>query len=283
LKEPREPLPYLFLYSKEQNTGKTIFHESIGLLITTGVMRADHALISSQGFNGELENCVVAVIEETDLKKEKAAINRIKDWTTSKTISIHRKNQTPYSVINTCKFIQCSNDSSACPVLPGDSRIVVIKVDPLDPQELIPKTQLLQQLEKEAPDFLASILAIELPESGDRLNVPVITTTAKLSAQESHMSLLEEFLNEECYQAPGQYITLADLFDRFVNWMEPGEVHNWTKHKLGKEIMTTRFIKGRNVKDNQVIIGNISFTKPEENQLNNPKFVLINGFLRIEK
>ena len=40
--EPMEPLPYLFLYSQEQNTGKSILHEALSLLLTRGVVRAEH-------------------------------------------------------------------------------------------------------------------------------------------------------------------------------------------------------------------------------------------------
>ena len=66
LRDPFQPLPYLFLYGN-QNSGKSILHQAIGLLVTTGVASADRALGSNNDFNGELANCVLAYIEETDL------------------------------------------------------------------------------------------------------------------------------------------------------------------------------------------------------------------------
>ena len=259
-KEPLEPLPYLFLYGP-QNSGKSILHEALTLLVTCGVVRADTALVNQSGFNAELENAVLAVVEETDLRKEKSAYNRIKDWVTSPHLPIHRKNRTPYSVPNTTHWIQCANHPQACPVLPGDSRITMMYVDAIDPANLIPKKDLIIQLKKEAPDFLAALLLIELPPSGDRLNVPVIETGEKRLAQDSNRTYLEIFLEEECYYIPGKYMKLADFHARFIEWIDPQEASMWTKIKIGREL-PTRFPKGRVRKDNSVCIGNISFQSP---------------------
>src|SRR5690606_9880075 len=43
LRCPFDPLPYLFFWG-EQNSGKSIFHESVSLLMTKGVASADRAL-----------------------------------------------------------------------------------------------------------------------------------------------------------------------------------------------------------------------------------------------
>ena len=51
--------------------------------MTNGVARADSALINPSGFNGELEGSVLCVIEETDLRTNRQAQERIKDWVTS--------------------------------------------------------------------------------------------------------------------------------------------------------------------------------------------------------
>lgn len=104
---PYAPLPYLFFYSSQQNTGKSIFHEALTELMTKGVVRADNALTSTANFNGELANAVLATIEEVDLSDSKVAYNRIKDWVTSRKIQVHIKGLTPYDVPNTLHFIQC--------------------------------------------------------------------------------------------------------------------------------------------------------------------------------
>jgi hypothetical protein len=51
---PRRALPYLFLYSEDQDTGKSTFHEALELLMVNGYQRADRALTSQNAFNGEL-------------------------------------------------------------------------------------------------------------------------------------------------------------------------------------------------------------------------------------
>jgi len=118
LKQPMEPLPYLFFYGP-QNSGKSIFHEAIALLVTSGVARADTALISQGNFNGELEHAILCVVEETDLRKNVVAYNRIKDWATSRMLPVHKKQRQPYLTPNATHWVQASNSHLAC--VPGDT------------------------------------------------------------------------------------------------------------------------------------------------------------------
>lgn len=255
-KEPTEPLPYLFLWG-EQNCGKSILHEALSMLLTKGFVRVDHALSNTSGFNGEMENAVLCIVEEIDLKKNLVAYNRIKDWCTGKTISIHKKSKTPYLGVNCTHFIQCANNSAACPIFPGDTRITMVYVEPLG-EELIPKKQLMVLLEKEAPDFVAELFKMELPVSNDRLNVPVLVTADKERAQEANENDLERFIRERCHFIPGSVITVAEMYDRFTEWMEPNQVCEWTKIKMGK-MMPNKFPKGRVTSNPNFHYGNISF------------------------
>ena len=262
-KEPTEPLPYLFFYNTAQNTGKSIFHEALALLLTTGYVRAENALINPQGFNAELENAVLCVVEEINLGKDKVAAGRIKDWVTSRHLPIHRKNQTPYSVRNTTHWIQCANGEDYCQILSNDTRITMIFVDELKPHEMIPKRLLIPQLEKEAPDFLAAILSIELPESPDRLNLPVIDTADKKKTQEYNMSYLELFIKEVCHYVPGKMVTFTEFYDRFQEWADTDQLRIWTKIKIGRSL-PKHFPKGK-FGANVTYIGNMSFTAEESN------------------
>lgn len=265
--DPYEPLPYLFLYGPE-NCGKSILHESIALLITEGVMAADTALTSSSSFNGELVNSILCYVEETDLRKSRQAANRIKAWVTSPMINIHPKGETPYLAPNTTHWIQCANDHLYCPIFPGDTRITVIQVDPLD--NIIPKKILKEKLIKEAPDFMAHIMNLELPQSNDRLNIPVILTDEKLTVQNASRSTLEIFLNEECYYVPGETVLFKDFYDRYLKWLDPVEIGSWSKIRVGKELPPC-YPSARRLQDNQKIIGNISFSKQASNL---PKLIL---------
>lgn len=260
IQRPEEPLPYLFFYNEAQNTGKSIFHEALSLLFTKGCVRAEAALVSQQGFNAELEGAVVCIVEEVDLSKSTSAYNRIKDWVTSREMSIHRKGQTPYHVTNTSHWIQCANPQSACPVFRGDTRITMCFVKELEPFEMIPKRKLIEMLKSQVADFLASVTRIELPESNDRLGLPVIETEDKTSAVNMNLNPLEAFIAEHCHPVPGSLIKFADFYERFVNQGLTGESERagWSKIRTGKSL-PPQYPKGRTHSDPNIHIGNIAW------------------------
>ena len=196
--EPLQPLPYLFFYG-DQNCGKSILWESLSLLMTRGVMDAGSAVTSDANFNAELEGTLLCVIEELNLRRNQDAYTKIKQWVTAIMMSIHRKQKTPYMTKNLTHWMHFANDQDACPVFPGDTRVVVVHVPTLNPLYLIPKRQLLEELEKEAQDFITEILSLELPPSNDRLNIPPIMTEAKAALQMSNETELQTFLREQCY------------------------------------------------------------------------------------
>lgn len=275
IQHPLEPLPYLFIYSEAQNTGKSIFHEALSLLFHPGYCRADHALTSSSAFNGELEGAILCVVEETDLNKNVTAYNRIKDWVTAKLLPIHRKMHTPYHIANSTHWVQCANNRNACPVFTGDTRITMLHVEN-PPKKQIPKRDLLQILEKEAPDFLAEMMQLELPSSNDRLFIPVIETSDKRAATEANKSALEVFIAEKCYYAPGYYISLADFYRTFIEWLDPSERFNWASKQRVSRAMPDKFPKGRLSKNPNWHWGNISFSPPKEKR---KRLVSVNNVL----
>lgn len=263
--QPFEPLPYLFLYGP-QGSGKSIFHEAISLLVTRGVVRADTALISSAGFNGELASAVLCVVEETDLRKDRTqAYNRIKDWTTGRTINVHVKGVTPFTARNSTHWAQMANDIEECPIFPNDTRITMIRVDPLTDEEYVAKRDFIADLTREAADFLGDVLSMEIPRLKDRLNVPVILTEEKIKAQKANENELDAFIEDQCHQWPGKGILWSEFYDRFREWLEPERRSLWTKRKTG-QYLPKEFPKGRNMKDGaKFYIGNISFTPRPSN------------------
>ena len=277
-KEPLEPLPYLFFYGP-QNSGKSIFHEALNLLLTKGYKRADAALISQAGFNAELEGAIICVVEETDLRKNMIAYNRIKDWVTSLDLSIHCKGKTPYHIPNSTHWIQCANDHQACPIFSGDTRITMCYVEPLNPIELIPKKVIIPMLEKEAPNFLAEILNLELPPSMDRLNVPVLMTEDKGMVQQLNKTHLEMFIDEKCRAVHGRRIKFSDFFAKLQEWLDPNEIHRWSKIRVGRETPPT-FPKGRIHEDGQFYLGNIAWTgEVDSTESSLPKLIVKDGYL----
>lgn len=257
IKYPTKSLPYLCFWG-DPDCGKSTYHEAITeCLIDGGHIKADTALTSQQGFNGELEGKILGIIEEVDLTKNKIAENRVKDWVTGTELTIHRKGSTPYTTPNYTKWIQSTNERAFCPITQGDARITLMYVGPL--KQIIGRDELRARLKKEAPDFLASILATEIPSNNDRLVIPVIRTRDKEEAMEAKMSVLEIFLKDHCFFVPGSIIKIADFFERFKEFMPPEQLGAWSKQKVSANL-PTKFVKGRN-KLLDHCYGNISFDK----------------------
>lgn len=258
-RRPDQPTTYLSFVGS-QDCGKSIFHEAIGeILLTKGVIRADNALQSQSNFNGELENAILCVVEETDLSKSRTASNRIKDWVTSPYIMIRPLYSQGYMSLNCTHWVQCTNDPEATPVFPGDSRITMIHVPDLKSEETIPKLELKTRLRKEAPDFLAALLAIELPISNSRLAVPTIETEVKRRAMDKNLSLIEQFIRAKAYEIPGATVTAEEFHEQMQLWLDDKERSVWSQNKVGREL-PDRFPKGRkHGEDQKTRYGNLSF------------------------
>lgn len=187
LKHPKHPLPFLFFYSELQGTAKSTFGAALALLFQDerGCAYGDQALVSQQGFNGELDGAILCLVEETDLgSRSERAYNRMKSWVTAPTIQIHPKGQTAYTARNLTHWVQSANKRSYCPIFDGDSRIVVIEAQPLEGKELSWEEELRPLLEEEAADFLRTLFDLTLPAPEGRLWLPVIDTQAKFGAMQ---------------------------------------------------------------------------------------------------
>jgi hypothetical protein len=237
IREPFEPLPYLYLYGP-QNSGKSIFHEALSLLMTRGVMRADTALTNPSDFNGELAGAILCVVEEKNIAKHgAAAYNKIKDWVTSPMISIHAKYKQVFQQRNSTHWIQCANDKMSCPVFPGDTRITMIHVPELIPGSEVPKAILLSKLEEEAPYFLATLLTTPLPDLEERLRLPIVATSNKDQLEEANKTPLEEFLTDRCYPIDGLATPFTDFYAAFYATLTTSdEKSTWTKQRVCREL-----------------------------------------------
>lgn len=260
LREPFEPLPYLFMYGP-QNSGKSIFHEAINLLVTDGVVKADRALTSSSDFNGELANAVLGVVDEVNIAHAGPTVyNKIKEWTTSQFLSIRPMYQQVYQQRNCLHFVQTANYRDSCPIFPGDTRITAMYVGPLI--EEIPKPILIRALEEEGSHFMVTLMGLSLPASSTRLRLPVLDTAGKEQAAESNRNPLEEFIAEVCYDVSGEKVMFKDFYNRFVESLSAFEQASWTKRKVRQNI-SDQFPVGRST-GGQLHLGNLSFTQQEK-------------------
>jgi hypothetical protein len=274
LRDAFEPLPYLFFYG-EQNSGKSIFHEALELLMTKGVTPADKALTSAGDFNAELANAVLCYVEEKDISLAgESAYNKIKDWVTSRTIAIHEKRKNIYRQPNTTHWVQCANKREACPIFPGDTRITMIYVPDLQPGEEIPKKILIERLEAEAPHFMRTLLDLQLPAIEGRLRLPVVNTHNKRRAEELNRDPVQHFIIEHCHDVPGQMILFAEFYERFVESLQDDEKYQWTKIRVSKAI-PDKYPTGAHGA-NKKYIGNIAWEPAEASA----PFVVSGGKLR---
>ena len=259
LRFPYSRLPYLFMYSPEQNTGKSTFHESLKMLITTGVVKADRSLTSSQDFNGELANAVLGIIDETDIAKEgRTAYNKVKDWTTGLTIAIHAKYREVYEQPNTLHLIQTSNERSSLPVFEGDSRITAMEVPVIGDE--IGKDELRDIMVAEGPHFMRTLMELPLPKLSSRMRVPVIETDTKTEAMADHRNALEDFVHSRCSRVPGECVLFKDFCEVFLETLDRQEKTQWTKHNI-KQNLSTRFPIGKWSKNHRYI-GNLVMGDP---------------------
>ena len=287
LQKPYERLPYLFFYSVDQNTGKSTFHECIARLLhgdpPNGYMKVSEALRATANFNAELHYAILCVVEELDLNPKrpdaKISYNRIKELVTAELINITEKNKTPCMVRNCSHWCQCSNDKTACPIFKDDTRITMIRVNPIDSVDMIPKPKLMQSIELEAPDFLAYVLNLEIPPSNDRLMVPVIETEDKKAVQGYNQTLVEHYIAEQCHEVDGEMILWADFYQTFLNWMEPDDIAKWTKRYTGLHL-PEKYPRAKSPKDAQYYIANISRSPRDPEAPIKPKLIAVKEYLR---
>lgn len=254
---PTEPLPYLFFIGP-QNCGKSTLHEALSHLMKRGYVRADNALINQQGFNAEIGNAILCIVEETDLRRNRDALNRIKDWVTGQTISINTKHKTVFDMVNTCHWMQCANDLSYCPVFPGDTRIVVCRVDM--PKRDIPKTELFCALDREKAAFLNTLLSIELPPAPGRLAIPCIHTAEKRELEQYNSTSLQQFIKEHTKVCKGHRILFEEFYNKFTLSLTGEERNVWSSNKVSRMYPKEYpYCKGKMDMNNATWVGNITF------------------------
>lgn len=257
LRHPFLKLPYLFMYGP-QNSGKSMFHESIALLVTRGVVKADRALTSASGYNGELLNAILGVIDEVDISKAGTSVyNKLKEWTTGLTLSVHAKYKQVYEARSSLHFVQMSNSRSSCPVMSGDTRITAMHVPPLI--EEIPKETLVDALKREAPAFMRTLIDWTIPEAMGRLRLPIIETRSKESVMATHRNPLEAFIEERCFSVCGAAVLLSDFIDAFHETLDAIEKAEWRKSAIKAALLERGLSIGRRT-NNQIYIGNLSLS-----------------------
>jgi hypothetical protein len=71
----------------------------------------------------------------------------------------------------------------------------------------------------------------------------------------------------------------SEFYDRFKLWLDPREISNWTKNRVGREL-PPKYPKGRVAKeDGQYFIGNMSLKEPDPSEKPLTPYVVVNDKL----
>jgi hypothetical protein len=197
VQRPAQHLAGLALYG-DQNSGKSMYPEAFSYLITKGYEKADRAL--TQNHNAELIGCLVAHIEEVDVRGNHTARSRIKDYITGDHVAIRDMRKTAEMHQNYTWWIQTTNHLSYIPIDDGDTRFLVATVP--KPKKIIAKYKLQEALRDEAPNLIRALLRRELPDpdhDDSRLFVPCLETKTKVDAiqacrDEKQTNLVQEII-----------------------------------------------------------------------------------------
>lgn len=255
---PRLRLPYLFFFSPEQGTGKSLFHEALSMFFQhdRGYVNAKIALTSKGDFTARLLGAILCVVEEVDLKRDKNSYAKIKDWTMNPRITIHPKGKDDYDTPNYTHWIQCANASDHCPIAAGDTRIVMVRVP--KPSEEIPKEVFRSHLEEEASAFLYTLMELDIPPTADRLRIPTVTTSVKEDAEESSMDDLQVFLRDHCARMPGAMISWSNFYQKFYESVDPMRRMYWPEKSVRTKLPPD-YPKGKYGKTGDIYVGNLAW------------------------
>lgn len=180
---PRQRLPYLFI-TGPQNIGKSTLPRAVRLLMRDNRGAPDLSrVLRKDDFNDRMHAAVLCLLEEVDLSANPQIRNVVKGLIESPSLEIRGMyGKHSGDADNYTHWIHTANYLHFCPILEGDTRIVVIQAEPFDGEE-IPWLDLEDFLRAEAPAFMHHLLHMRLPQRGDgRLFLPVLETQAKRAA-----------------------------------------------------------------------------------------------------
>jgi hypothetical protein len=266
--EPDQPTPYLFLYGP-QESGKSVLHEALSLLVDRGIERAEIALTDQRRFNENLAGAIICITDEFNLAANKGAYERLKDWITARSITIHPKGDKPFQLTNTTHWLQVANNPSFCPMQFGDTRMMLLFIS--RPKEPIPKQELIRRLVEEAPAFLWTIFHTDIPLPIDRMRIPVVLTEEKTDHISNSANLVEQFIMDQMFPCAGHLVSYGEFCKRFQSWIDQtgGRSIEWSKRRISASIPMTEGMpaKGKSGAGGDIFLGNFSFSiedKPED-------------------
>jgi len=163
---PTQKLPVIVLLSSEQGTGKSAFINLLHAIFQRNVAPISNSDLLSD-FNAHFIGALLAVCEESFLDK-KEMYNKIKHFSTAKTILRHAKGIDPVQIDCNLHFVFCSNhENDFIKIDKHDRRLWIRIVLPIEPSEYIANHE--QKIQNEIPAFvhhLATRQTTYMPPNG---------------------------------------------------------------------------------------------------------------------
>ena len=214
---PKQHLPMLYLYSRERDNGKSALYRALGRLFSRGFVEGVRAL--NEKFNKLLAGAVLVYLDEEKVSPESA--QKVKLYIDSDKMTMRLMRTDSFMFDNFTHWIATYNFTDGVPVEDGDERVIMVEVPTLYNEEKLDwKTVMLPALEKEKSNFLGTLMDLELPPSGGRLYLPILSTPFKDKVMKSNRTqqpcdreeLLERIV-EKVTDAPfhGQSKDLVEL------------------------------------------------------------------------
>jgi hypothetical protein len=187
--KPMQRLPVLCLVSQERNTGKSTF-----LFFLQLIFKENMAILDNERFKGKFtshfaQKLIVGLEEGFVTEDQKTVKERIKNYSTGRTIWLEGKGTNPSEILNFMHLVMCSNDEkNFMQIDKGENRFAVLKIPVLSTDD----PMIVKKMEKEVPAFLhfLSNRKLHYPENRSRFSfdTKVYETEALKAVQERTMN-----------------------------------------------------------------------------------------------
>lgn len=244
---PKQRLPILCPVSSERNTGKSTFLVFLSLIFDQNMAILDNERFTGKFTSHFVDKLIVALDEGFIPVEQKLMKERIKNYSTGRTVWLEGKGKDANEIFNFMHLIMCSNDeSNFMQIDEGENRFCVLKVPVLTRDE--PK--LIDDLEKEVPAFIHYLSTRKLRYAANESRFhfrPSIYETAALRAvmERTEKKLhkeIKEYLREKFMQTKQQtlYYTPKDFSEEY-NLVNSGfrinksDFADYVKYELKKQ------------------------------------------------
>ena len=244
---PKQRLPLLCPVSSERNTGKSTFLSFLQIIFDQNMAILDNERFTGKFTSHFVDKLIVALDEGFIPVEQKLMKERIKNYSTGRTVWLEGKGKDANEIYNFMHLIMCSNDeSNFMQIDEGENRFCVLKIPVLTKDE--PK--MLDELEKEVPAFIhyLSTRQLKYTENASRFHfAPSIYETAALRAvmERTEKKLhkeIKEYLREKFIQTRQQilYYTPKDFSEEYnaVNSgfrINKSDFADYVKYELKKQ------------------------------------------------